>query len=171
VRAVSGQDLVPVLVDGDQVVTDSMRIVRHLEQRHPDPPLYPIDPARRAATLLLVDWFDRAWKGPPNEMEADLGREAPAAARLDALSARMRGSLELFDGLLTDRDFLLGRFGAADCAAYPFLKYGMGRPEGDEELFQRILSDHLALTLQASTRVTGAIYPPLAATRRLAGGK
>jgi glutathione S-transferase len=150
VRAVSGQDLVPVLVDGDQVVTDSMRIVRHLEQRHPDPPLYPTDPARRAATLLFVDWFDRVWKGPPNEMEAELGREAPNAARLDALSARMRGSLELFDGLLTDRDVLLGRFGAADWAAYPFLKYGMGRPEGDEELFHRILSDHLTLSLQDS---------------------
>ena len=47
VRAVSGQDLVPVLVDGDTVLADSSRILHHLEARHPDPPLFPADPAAR----------------------------------------------------------------------------------------------------------------------------
>ena len=35
VREVSGQDLVPVLVDGDEVITDSTRILHHLERRFP----------------------------------------------------------------------------------------------------------------------------------------
>jgi len=47
VERVSGQPLVPVLVDGDEVVVDSMAIVRHLEDRHPEPPLYPAERARR----------------------------------------------------------------------------------------------------------------------------
>lgn len=34
---VSGQRLVPVLVDGDQVVVDSRHVVRHLYQRSGDP--------------------------------------------------------------------------------------------------------------------------------------
>ncbi len=34
VLALSGQALVPVLVDGDQVITDSRRIVRHLYERY-----------------------------------------------------------------------------------------------------------------------------------------
>ena len=42
VRQVSGQDLVPVLAfDDGEVVADSMEIVRRLDERHPDPPLYP----------------------------------------------------------------------------------------------------------------------------------
>src|SRR3954452_25195781 len=36
---VSGQGLVPVLVDGDEVIPDSVRILRHLEASWPDPPL------------------------------------------------------------------------------------------------------------------------------------
>ena len=35
VREVSGQDLVPVLVDGDRVLVDSTRILHHLEERVP----------------------------------------------------------------------------------------------------------------------------------------
>lgn len=34
VVAVSGQARVPVLVDGDEVIVDSRRIVRHLYERH-----------------------------------------------------------------------------------------------------------------------------------------
>jgi glutathione S-transferase len=46
VRKVSGQDLVPVLVDDGRTVVDSMEIVRHVEQRFPDTPrLYPPDAA------------------------------------------------------------------------------------------------------------------------------
>ena len=145
VRELSGQDLVPVLDDGGEVIVDSMRIIRHLEERHPDRPLYPADPARRARTLLFVDWFDRLWKGPPNEIEAALGAPSPDRVRVAELAAWMRGSLDVFEGLLADGDFLMGRFGAADCAAFPFLRYALGLSEGDDELFHRILAEHLAL--------------------------
>ena len=39
VERVSGQPLVPVLDDDGKIVVDSMEIVRHLEERWPDPPL------------------------------------------------------------------------------------------------------------------------------------
>jgi glutathione S-transferase len=39
VEQVSGQPLVPVLDDDGKIVVDSMEIVRHLEERWPDPPL------------------------------------------------------------------------------------------------------------------------------------
>ncbi|CAA9514912.1 MAG: hypothetical protein AVDCRST_MAG45-2145 [uncultured Solirubrobacterales bacterium] len=41
VERVSGQGLVPVIDDAGTVVVDSMEIVRYLEERYPDPPLYP----------------------------------------------------------------------------------------------------------------------------------
>lgn len=54
----SGQRQVPVLVDGGAVVADSTAIALHLEERHPEPPLLPADPAQRARALLLEDWAD-----------------------------------------------------------------------------------------------------------------
>ena len=48
VVAVSGQGLVPVIVDEGEVVADSIRILRHLDERYPEPRLFPADPARRA---------------------------------------------------------------------------------------------------------------------------
>ena len=65
-RELSGQDLVPVLVDGDAVVTDSTRILHHLEERFPEPPLFPAEPAARAEVEVFLDWFNRAWKREPN---------------------------------------------------------------------------------------------------------
>ena len=66
VEKVSGQSLVPVLVDGDEVIADSMAIVAHLEERRPSPPLYPVDPSRRAELDVFVDWFDHVYKREPN---------------------------------------------------------------------------------------------------------
>jgi glutathione S-transferase len=55
----------------------------------------------------------------------------------------MDARLDVFEALLADRDFLFGdRFGAADCCAYPFLKYAAGREPEDDELFHRILDEH-----------------------------
>src|SRR5439155_11202205 len=73
IRRVSGQDLVPVLVDDGKVVIDSMEIVRYLEEHFPNTPhLYPAEPARKADCLVFIDWFNRVWKRPPNEITAEL---------------------------------------------------------------------------------------------------
>ena len=64
VERVSGQGLVPVIDDNGRVVVGSMEIVRHLEERYPDPPLYPADDAR-AEMLIFIDWFTRSGSGRP----------------------------------------------------------------------------------------------------------
>ena len=60
VRKVSGHGLVPVLRDGEAVIGDSTRILLHLEERYPEPPLLPREAAARAECLVLEDWADRA---------------------------------------------------------------------------------------------------------------
>jgi glutathione S-transferase len=146
VREVSGQDLVPVLADeNERVLPDSTAIIEELERRYPDPPLYPADEARRAELRIFVDWFNRVWKRPPNELEAELGKETPDRARIEALGDEMSGSLDLFEALLAEREYLFGEFSAADCAAFPFLKYGLIWDEEDDEPFHRILVEHLRL--------------------------
>ena len=145
VRKVSGQDLVPVLVDDRKVVVDSMEIVRYLEERFADsPPLYPRDPARRADCLVFIDWFNRVWKRPPNDMEAELSKPEGQRdlKRVERLGRAMQGYLALFEQMLTGRDHLLGEFSAADIAAFPFVKYATIHDPDDPHLFHKILIDY-----------------------------
>jgi glutathione S-transferase len=145
VEAVSGQGLVPVIEDGGEAISDSVAILRHLDLRTPEPPLFPADRTRRAEVELFVDWFERVYKQAPNEIEAELEKAAPDRERVGRLAAQMRERLELFERLLTGRDYLFGELGAADCVAYPFLKYAAGRDPADGELFHVILDEHQPL--------------------------
>jgi glutathione S-transferase len=145
VKRVSGQELVPVLTDGDKPVIDSMEIVRYIEDRYPDRPrLYPAEPAQRAEVLLFIDWFNRVWKRPPNELDDELQKPEKDRdqKRVDRLGSAMAGYLDLFEQMLTGREYLLSEFGAADVAAFPFLKYAsIPMASEDEELFHFILRD------------------------------
>jgi len=146
VERASGQKLVPVLLDGDKPVIDSMEIVRWLEDRFPDRPrLYPADPAKRAECLLFIDWFNRVWKRPPHELDDELKKPERERdqKRVARLGAAMAGSLDLFEQLLAGREYLLGEFGAADVAAFPFVKYAsIPVASEDDELFHFILRDY-----------------------------
>jgi glutathione S-transferase len=138
VEAVSGQPLVPVLVHGDEVVADSPRILEWLDERVPEPPLYPREPAQRAAATVFVQWFNRVWKIAPNKLVDGAD---------EALSAELRATVGIFEGLLDGRDYLLGEFGIADVIAFPFLKYAVfGVSEGDTDPFHRILAENLPLS-------------------------
>src|SRR5260370_27673743 len=46
---------VPALIDGDFAVYDSTVICEYLEDRYPEPHLYPPDPRKRAKCRLLED--------------------------------------------------------------------------------------------------------------------
>lgn len=57
--AFSGQDRVPVLVDGDTAISDSWRIACHLEDTYPDrPPLFG-NAIARGSCRLINQWADR----------------------------------------------------------------------------------------------------------------
>lgn len=48
----------PLLRIDGQTIGDSTAIIAALEERHPEPPLYPADPAERVRALALEDYFD-----------------------------------------------------------------------------------------------------------------
>jgi glutathione S-transferase len=145
VEEVSGQGLVPVIDDDGRVVNDSRAILAYLEEHYPDRPLFPADPARRAEVELFGDWFERVYKAAPNAIEQQLERADPDPDLVEDRVREMRQHLDLFERLLTGREYLFGEFGAADCLAYPFLKYAAGRDPADDELFHRILEEHQPL--------------------------
>jgi glutathione S-transferase len=145
VEEVSGQGLVPVIDDDGRVVNDSRAIIAYLEQHYPDRPLFPADAARRAEVELFGDWFERVYKAAPNAIEQELERADPDPRLVEGRGREMGEHLDLFERLLTGREYLFGEFGAADCLAYPFLKYAAGRDPADDELFHRILEEHQLL--------------------------
>jgi glutathione S-transferase len=145
VRAVSGQDLVPVLVDGDSVIADSTRILHFLDRRFPERPLFPSDPPARAEVEVFLDWFNRAWKREPNLIADAIEHGASGGPDVERWSGRLQRRLELFEGLLTGREHLFGEFGAADCAAWPFLRYAVAIEPDDDELFHRVLHERMTL--------------------------
>jgi glutathione S-transferase len=149
VRAVSGQDLVPVLeTDDGRILVDSMPIVAWIDARWPQPhPLYPADPGARAEVEAFVDFFNRVWKVPPNAIDAARQAGAPDDdPRIVAWAAQLRGWQHGFDALLTDRPYLFGDApGAADVCAYPFLRFATSADPDDDDLFHGILLQHLAL--------------------------
>ena len=59
----SGQRQVPVLVDGDTVVSDSSAICRYLDELQPEPPLVPKDRRAAAQIHLIEDWADTTLAG------------------------------------------------------------------------------------------------------------
>jgi glutathione S-transferase len=146
VEQVSGQPLVPVVDFDGEVVHDSPRILARLDELHPKPPLYPAERARRAELEVFIEWFQHVWKRPPNEIERILGLPETDPHHIKELAGLMNGWLDVFESMLDGRDYLFGNeFSAADCIAYPFLKYGAGRPAEDDELFHRVLERTLAL--------------------------
>jgi len=139
VEKLSGQPLVPVLIAGDEVVSDSPRILDWLEERFPEPALLPSNPSRTAEVRIFADWFNRVWKLFPNGITDGIGDPA-------AHAVEMRRAVTLFETLLDGRDFLFGDFGLADVTAFPFLKYAsLGLAPGDDELFHAVLVEHMPL--------------------------
>jgi glutathione S-transferase len=101
---------VPVLEeDGGLVLPESLVLMEYLEERFPEPALWPADPAERALGRLWLDRFD-----------VRLGDDYYAARRgdpsqLDARLAELNAALEA-------QPFLSGReYGLADIGYVPWL--------------------------------------------------
>jgi glutathione S-transferase len=84
----------PVLQLDGRAIADSTAVIAALEQRHPEPPLYPAEPGERARALALEDFFDEvlapavrsfAWHhvlGEPGGIGNAVAPHRPAVRRL-----------------------------------------------------------------------------------------
>ena len=102
---------VPVLEEDAFVLPESAVINEYLEERYPEPALWPADPAERAQGRLLVERFD------------SLSRPYYALRRGDEdARARLDEQLASLDQLLAGQEYLTGReFGLADIAYLPWI--------------------------------------------------
>ena len=101
---------VPVLEEGDGLVLpESLVIMEYLEERFPEPALWPPDPAERALGRLWLDRFD-----------ARLGHEYYALRRGDP--SRLDERLSDLDEALEAQPYLSGReYGLTDIGFLPWI--------------------------------------------------
>ena len=121
---------IPVLVDGDLVLTDSSVICQYLEDRYPTPALYPADVADRARARWLEEYADShlgdvlVWnlfyqlgakryifKEAPDEALVQRAREVDIPAALGYLETQ-----------LPDEGFIFGALSIADIALASFFR-------------------------------------------------
>ena len=139
VLALNPKGQVPVLVDGGVVLFDSTIILEYLEDRYPDPALYPRNVADCARCRQLEASADEILF--PSVFELITGVfNKPAPAEQDAHRiARARASIvQHYDGL--ERRFagqyLCGDFSVADIAYFLTISFAvnLGAPLGDSHL-------------------------------------
>ena len=108
---------VPVLEEGDFVLPESEVIMEYLEERYPEPALWPADPAERALGRLWLNRFDDR-----------LGGAYYAARRSDEGRAELDRRLAELDDALEGQPYLSGReFGLADIGYVPWILRGLDR--------------------------------------------
>jgi glutathione S-transferase len=102
---------VPVLDEDGWILPESAVIAEYLNERYPEPPLWPDDPGERAAGRLVVFRFD------------DFSQPYYALRRgEDGAQQRFEDELAALDAVLAGMPWLSGRaFGLADVAFLPWL--------------------------------------------------
>jgi glutathione S-transferase len=115
--AISPYGRVPVLVADGTPLFESSAICEFLEETHPEPPLYPVDPILRARDR---GWFSASSDDLYKPLVGLLSPPDEAESARSTLLAR----LSRLDHELGERSWLSNdgtRFGMADVSAAPFL--------------------------------------------------
>jgi len=111
---------VPALVDGDFSLYDSTVICEYLEDRYPEPSLYPADARLRAKCRLVEDLADTQLDAALYAVTVlEFGRSEPHPQMHEAAT---RDTTRLFDELerlLGQSDFFCGSYSIADIAVLP----------------------------------------------------
>ncbi len=130
---------VPVLIDGDVTIFESTVILEYIEERWPEPPLLPRDPAARAFARQTEDVCDTQYEAVNWGFGEVLWFRRASGALADQLRARAAGQTRTLQGWLEQR---LGEavwfggddFGWADAAAAPMVNrsvhYGLAPEPG-----------------------------------------
>jgi len=121
-RKISPLGKIPALVDGDLAMCDSSVICLYLERKHPEPPMYPADPADYARALWLEEYADTALANVATfgtfgrKIIAPLrGAPVDEAAIRKTIEEELPPVFDYLEGQVGDGEFLAGgRYSIAD---------------------------------------------------------
>ena len=119
----SGAGKVPILIDGEVTVWDSLAIIEYVAERFPDKRLWPEEPAQRAHARSISAEMHSGFAALRNECGMNLHRQV----RATALSSEARANISRVQEIWTEcrarygksGPFLFGAFSAADAMFAP----------------------------------------------------
>ena len=112
---------VPVLTDDSTVLYESLIINEYLDEKYPDPPLMPKDPASRAKARILVDYgmahFDSAYQ----KLRVELMKEPKEQSQpiIDGAKSDLKKLLQRFEDEIGEQPYLMGDFSLVDADLIP----------------------------------------------------
>jgi glutathione S-transferase len=112
---------VPVLIDGDLVVPETIAIIEYLADSFPDRQIWPADRAARALARAASAEMHSGFNSLRNHAPMNLRASHPGKVNLDSVAKDLHRLESLWSGLL-DRSggpFLFGDFTAADAMYAP----------------------------------------------------
>ncbi len=123
---------IPVLIDGDLVLTDSTVICEYLDERYPGHSLLPVDPRERANARWLEEYADTRLGDLfiwglfyPKMVHPRVWNEPGDQARIDkTLSTDLPAALDYLEEQLPLNGYLFGDIGLADIAIASFFRNG-----------------------------------------------
>ncbi|GGF55590.1 glutathione S-transferase [Azorhizobium oxalatiphilum] len=114
---------VPLLLDGEVKVWESLAIIDHVAERHPDRPIWPQDPAARGMARSIAAEMHAGFQALRNELPMNLARPPETRAITSKAAADVSRILSIFVEARrrfgADGPFLFGRFCAADAMFAP----------------------------------------------------
>ena len=119
VQRINPKHQVPVLVDGNVQIFDSTQIFEYLEDRCPEPPLWPRSIAARAEARKLELFSDEIFFPPVIRLMGLRGNPDPVdAPEWKKARAEIAAHYVWLNQLLRDRDYMAAQFSYADIAFY-----------------------------------------------------
>ena len=121
---------IPVLIDGDRVFNDSSVICQYLDERHPQPSLYPADIGDRAQARWIEEYCD-TWLGDvvvwgmffqKGVKRYLFGEEPDEAVVARARDEQLPVALDYLESLLPADSFLFGDLSVADIGIASFFR-------------------------------------------------
>jgi glutathione S-transferase len=112
---------VPVLTDDSTVLYESLIINEYLDEKYPNPPLMPKDPASKAKARILVDYgmahFDSAYQKLRVEMMKVPKEQSQPI--IDGAKSDLKKLLQRFEDEIGEQPYLLGDFSLVDADLIP----------------------------------------------------
>jgi glutathione S-transferase len=123
---------IPVLIEGDLVLTDSTVIAEYLDEAHPNPPLLQKDPKQSASARWLEEFADTRLGDVfiwglfyPKFVHPNVWKEPGDQARIErSMTTEIPAALDYLERELPDNGYLFGSIGLADIAIASFFRNG-----------------------------------------------